>query len=108
MPDAMPDETPSASPSPAPGVHAPSAATAPATTTTTAAPTAVTLTFELNRLPMALAELQRLRPGDIIPLPEGSQDEPVNILIDGQAVGQGRLVRVGDFDGVQVIAWHQP
>lgn len=53
----------------------------------------------LARRQMSVGELLALTPGTIVPL-DKRVGEPVEIMINGQPVGRGELVRVDDGFGV--------
>lgn len=48
-----------------------------------------------------VGELMALRAGSLIPLDE-SLEEPLTVLLDGQAIARGHLVVVGDKFGIRV------
>ncbi|MGI4859174.1 MAG: type III secretion system cytoplasmic ring protein SctQ [Janthinobacterium lividum] len=58
--------------------------------------------LELGCIAMAAAELARVRPGDILTLPERISHATVNLVVSGRTVATGELVAVGDQLGVRV------
>jgi type III secretion protein Q len=61
----------------------------------------VKLIFELGRVELSLAEVRRLAPGALIPLPQ-VVEESVDISANGRRVGRGSLVRIGNNLGVRI------
>lgn len=51
--------------------------------------------------PMTLADLNRLRKGDVLPL-GASLADPVEIRVKGRCIGHGELVAVDDQFGVRI------
>jgi type III secretion protein Q len=63
----------------------------------------LTVTFELERKLMTLAEISALAPGAAFPL--GTDPlAPVTLTVGGRALARGRLVDMGGVLGVQVTA----
>ncbi|QVL58040.1 MAG: type III secretion system cytoplasmic ring protein SctQ [Simkaniaceae bacterium] len=61
----------------------------------------VSLTVEVARLKMSLDKLLKLKPGNVIEL--GVQVEKgVNLVANGQCVGKGELLQLGDVIGVKI------
>ncbi|MEI2417104.1 type III secretion system cytoplasmic ring protein SctQ [Orrella sp. JC864] len=65
----------------------------------------VQLSFDLGERSIALAELQRLQPGEVFDLHRPLADGPVMIRANGALVGTGTLVEVDGRIGVMVQAW---
>jgi type III secretion protein Q len=61
----------------------------------------VRVVLELGRLDLPLAEIRRLAPGYILPLPKPSESA-VDIVANGRRIGHGSLVKIGDGMGVRV------
>lgn len=57
---------------------------------------------EIGCLPMAAADLARVRSGTILTLPENVGHAAVNLVVSGRIVASGELVVVGDQLGVRV------
>jgi type III secretion protein Q len=87
--------TDTAAPNPAP-------AAAPAAANLDTLP--VHLVFEAGHKQLTLAELKRLEPGYTFELDQPA-DRPLTIRANGQAVGVGELVQIGDRIGVRVLEW---
>jgi type III secretion protein Q len=66
----------------------------------------VTVTFELDRRLMSVAEIAALAPGYTFTLP-ADPNAPVNIRANGKSLGTGRLVDVGGVLGVQLVSLKQ-
>ncbi|WP_353980370.1 type III secretion system cytoplasmic ring protein SctQ [Salinicola endophyticus] len=62
---------------------------------------AVALTCELGRLTLTLGELRELGQGSVLPLAR-RPERAVDLMVNGQRMGQGRLVMIGDDLGVQI------
>lgn len=60
------------------------------------------LVCELGRLELTLGELREIGPGSILPLSRPREDA-VDLVVNGQAMGRGRLVEIGDSLGVQIV-----
>lgn len=65
----------------------------------------VDLAFELGRTELRVGELSALQPGYVFPLAGPLEGANVTIRANGQAVGQGELVAVGDTLGVRLLGW---
>lgn len=104
LPDEVPQET-ALPEDPAPETAAPAAPAAPAAQ---AEPLdldnmEITVTFELERRLMSIAEIAALTPGYTFPLAVDPA-APVTLRAGGQAIGTGRLVDLNGTLGVQVTA----
>lgn len=78
------------------------------TETSTARPldqVALDVTFEVGRLSLSVGELVELRPGYTFSLPVPIEGNNVNIRIQGQLMGRGQLVAVGDHLGIRIQSW---
>ncbi|WP_186438001.1 type III secretion system cytoplasmic ring protein SctQ [Chelatococcus daeguensis] len=62
----------------------------------------VHLVFELGRIDLPLAEVQRLAPGVTLPLAVPVAGE-VDILGNGRRIGRGVMVRIGESIGVRIV-----
>ncbi|MHC4831642.1 MAG: FliM/FliN family flagellar motor switch protein, partial [Planctomycetota bacterium] len=60
------------------------------------------MVIELGRLSMTVRDLAALRRGQVLELGSGA-DDPVNLVVDGHLVGQGKLVNVEGEIGIQII-----
>lgn len=61
----------------------------------------ISLTVEVAKMRMNLDKLLKLKPGNVLEL--GVQPEKgVNLVANGQCVGKGELVQVGDVIGVKI------
>lgn len=61
----------------------------------------ISLTVEVARIKMSLDKLLKLKPGNILQL--GVQVEKgVNLVANGECVGKGELVQIGDVIGVKI------
>ncbi|WP_448580050.1 FliM/FliN family flagellar motor switch protein [Thermaurantiacus sp.] len=63
----------------------------------------VTVTVEVGRRRMALAEILASRSGEVIAL-DRLTDEPVDVLVNGKLFARGEIVAVGDSFGVRLVA----
>ncbi len=63
------------------------------------------VSFQLGTLAVSLEELGRIGPGHTFTTQLATAQPVVSILVDGQKVGSGRLMAVGDLVGVQVLDW---
>ncbi|WP_157956705.1 type III secretion system cytoplasmic ring protein SctQ [Salinicola halimionae] len=61
----------------------------------------VQMTCELGRLDMSLGELRKLGEGSVLPL-ERQPERAVDLVVNGQRMGRGRLIAIGDAIGVQI------
>lgn len=66
----------------------------------------VEVAFELGRSELRVGELSALQPGYVFPLAAPVDGASVTIRANGQAVGQGELVAVGDTLGVRLLWWN--
>lgn len=55
-----------------------------------------TVSFEVGRLQMSVAEVAALRAGSTVALASRLDDQPVWIVVNGQRIGRGDLAEVGD------------
>ncbi|MGY1408384.1 type III secretion system cytoplasmic ring protein SctQ [Luteimonas sp. A611] len=65
----------------------------------------VDLAFELGRTELRVGDLSALQPGYVFPLAGALEGANVTIRANGQAVGQGEVVAVGDTLGVRLLGW---
>ena len=65
----------------------------------------VQVAFEVGRLEMPVGKLAELQPGYVFPVPAQLEGANVTIRANGEAVGQGELVSVGDTLGVRLLSW---
>jgi len=65
----------------------------------------VELAFELGRTELRVGDLSALQPGYVFPLAGALEGANVIIRANGQAVGQGEVVAVGDTLGVRLLGW---
>ena len=63
----------------------------------------VSVTIELGRARLPLAEVLAMSPGTLIPLDRAAH-EPVDLLVGGRLYARGEVVVVGDKYGVRVTA----
>ncbi|WP_149195365.1 type III secretion system cytoplasmic ring protein SctQ [Luteimonas suaedae] len=68
-------------------------------------PLPVQVAFEIGRLEMRVGELATLQPGYVFALPARLEGTNVTIRANGETVGQGELVAVGDTLGVRLLSW---
>ncbi|TYT25919.1 YscQ/HrcQ family type III secretion apparatus protein [Luteimonas viscosa] len=66
----------------------------------------VDVSFELGRSELRVGELSSLQPGYVFPLAVPVEGANVTIRANGQAVGQGEVVAVGDTLGVRLLWWN--
>lgn len=66
----------------------------------------VDVTFELGRSELRVGELSALQPGYVFPLAGPLEGANVTIRANGQAVGRGEVVAVGDTLGVRLLWWN--
>jgi len=66
----------------------------------------VEVTFEIGRSELRVGELSSLQPGYVFPLAGPLEGANVTIRANGQSVGQGEVVAVGDTLGVRLLWWH--
>src|SRR5690606_9879831 len=65
----------------------------------------VEVAFEIGRMQLPLGKLAELQPGYVFPVPAQLEGANVTIRANGEAVGQGELVSVGDTLGVRLLSW---
>ena len=65
----------------------------------------VDIAFEIGRSELRVGELSALQPGYVFPLAGPLEGANVTIRANGQAVGQGEVVAVGDTLGVRLLWW---
>lgn len=65
----------------------------------------VEVAFEVGRMQLPLGKLAELQPGYVFPVPAQLEGANVTIRANGEAVGQGELVSVGDTLGVRLLSW---
>lgn len=61
-----------------------------------------TVTVELSRLRMTLANLMKLEPGNVLDLPT-SPEEGVILSVNGKKIGKGELLLLGEKLGVRIL-----
>jgi type III secretion system YscQ/HrcQ family protein len=59
--------------------------------------------FELGRFELPASQVRQLAPNFLLPL-EPPHDRTVDIVVDGQRIGRGTLMRIGNRTGVRIIA----
>jgi type III secretion system YscQ/HrcQ family protein len=59
--------------------------------------------FEIGRFELPASQVKQLAPNFLLPL-EPPHDQTVDIVVDGQRIGRGTLMRIGNRTGVRVIA----
>ena len=59
--------------------------------------------FEIGRFELPASQVKQLAPNFLLPL-QPSHDRMVDIVVDGQRIGRGTLMRIGNRTGVRVIA----
>lgn len=65
----------------------------------------VDVAFEIGRSELRVGELSALQPGYVFPLAGPLEGANVTIRANGQAVGHGEVVAVGDTLGVRLLWW---
>lgn len=65
----------------------------------------VQVSFEIARLEMPVGKLADLQPGHVFQVPAQLEGANVTIRANGEAVGLGELVSVGDTLGVRLLGW---
>ncbi len=60
--------------------------------------------FSLLHTKMTVGEVSTISPGIILDIVL-DLDKPIDVSIGGAIVGKGRLIKVGDKVGVQIIKW---
>lgn len=63
----------------------------------------VPLVVELGRVDVTASDVARLRPGQVIELSRGPGD-PVDLVVEGRAIGKGELVEVDGELGVRLLS----
>jgi type III secretion protein Q len=63
----------------------------------------VRVLFEIGRFELPASQVKQLAPNFLLPL-EPPHDRTVDIVVDGQRIGRGTLMRIGNRTGVRVIA----
>lgn len=61
----------------------------------------VTLDARVGGCELSVAELSRLKNGDVLTL-DRAPDEPIDILLNGTVIARGRLVVAGEYFGIRV------
>lgn len=61
-----------------------------------------TVTVELSRLRMTLANLMKLEPGNVLDLPS-TPEEGVILSVNGKKIGKGELLMLGEKLGVRIL-----
>jgi len=64
----------------------------------------VEIEFKLASIRSDIRSIQELEVGSILPS-ELDLTEPIDISINGQTIGCGILVRIGDLVGVKILNW---
>jgi flagellar motor switch/type III secretory pathway protein FliN/predicted MFS family arabinose efflux permease len=59
--------------------------------------------FEIGRFELPASQVKQLTPSFLLPL-EPPHDRTVDIVVDGQRIGRGTLMRIGNRTGVRIIA----
>ena len=59
--------------------------------------------FEIGRFELPASQVKELAPNFLLPL-EPPRDQTVDIVVDGQRIGRGTLMRIGNRTGVRVSA----
>ncbi len=62
----------------------------------------INLTVEISRFKIPLSKLKKLQPGNFLELPVSLKDN-VNLTVNGEVIGRGELVKLGDTLGVKVL-----
>lgn len=62
--------------------------------------------FELGRFELPASQLKQLAPNFLLPL-EPRHDRTVDIVVEGQRIGRGAMMRIGNRTGVRVIAMRE-
>ena len=65
----------------------------------------VELVFESGELSLSIAELARLRSGSVISLGHRVADHVVTVRVNGQIVGRGEFIELGDELAVRLTQW---
>lgn len=68
----------------------------------------ITVQVEIKRLKMTLAELQKIRPGQALPLSTGDTNGLVHLTVNGHAVAEGELLELSEnVVGVKIHKVHK-
>lgn len=67
----------------------------------------VPVIVRLAHRPMALDDVLALGPGALLELPKDAE-EPLDLMVNNKAIGQGTAVKVGENFGLRVTAIHEP
>jgi type III secretion system YscQ/HrcQ family protein len=59
--------------------------------------------FEIGRFELPASQVKQLAPNFLLPL-EPPLDQTVDIVVDGQRIGRGTVMRIGNRTGVRIIA----
>ena len=62
--------------------------------------------FEIGRFELPASKLKQLAPNALLPLPP-PHDHTVDIVVDGQRIGNGTLMQIGNRTGVRVNSLHE-
>jgi type III secretion system YscQ/HrcQ family protein len=62
--------------------------------------------FEIGRFEMPASKFKQLAPNALLPLPP-PHDHTVDIVVDGQRIGNGTLMQIGNRTGVRVNSLHE-
>jgi type III secretion system YscQ/HrcQ family protein len=62
----------------------------------------IPVTFDLGELAIALKDLERMQPGELLELPQAAESTTVHLRVAGQVIAAGRLVAVGRKLGVRM------
>ena len=65
----------------------------------------VELRFEVGDVAVPLAELRAVKPGYVIELPQPLKQSEVRIVVNGNRIGTGTLIAVGNRLGVRVATF---
>ena len=63
------------------------------------------VTLRFGRLRMTLAQLEAIQPGQTLAANETEAEPEIDLLVDGRAVGTGKLVRVGANWAISITRW---
>ena len=59
--------------------------------------------FEIGRFELPASQVKQIAPNFLLPL-EPPHDRMVDIVVDGQQIGRGTLMRIGNRTGVRIMA----
>jgi MFS family permease/flagellar motor switch/type III secretory pathway protein FliN len=62
--------------------------------------------FEIGRFELPASKVKQLAPNALLPLPP-PHDDTVDIVVDGQRIGNGTLMQIGNRTGVRVNSLHE-